>query len=538
MDRHKIRGHVRPPSLEQVKQFAAWSYLDLSEEEAREYRGIIGDLLSMCDRIDELPQPRYDVKYPRTPGYKPSVEEDPLNAFITKCEIKGASSGKLAGKKVGIKDNIAVAGVPLSNGNRALADMIPDFDAVVVERVLDAGATIIGKFNQDDYSFYGTSDTSTFGQVRNPMNPDYSPGGSSSAQGVLVRAGYADIALGVDQAGSGRIPAGWAGVCSIKATHGLVPSFGIFYLDHTLDHICPAAKTVGDVALALEVLAGEDPRDPQWIRGQIQVAEYTKSLMADASGLRIGVVKESMHTPISEADVDECVLAAVRQLEGAGATVSEVSIPLWPDVWTLWCNIFIPSITAMMESVGQGYFHNGFTSPTFAQAFGAKRRLWSQEMPPLAKIVQIMGLYLRREYDNVYYCKGQNLRHVLNHQLDDALADVDVLVTPTTPIKPSKLFDRRLTDREWIESTPDDVPTIHQLIGNTAPTDITGHPSLVMPCGIGANNLPISIQFIGKRWNDATCFRVGYTYESLIPDLYRALDQISQQVLTSVGARV
>jgi len=537
MDRHKIRGFVQPPTVDQVKEYAAWSYLDLTDEEAREYRDIISDLLPMCDRIDELPQPRFEVKYPRTPGYRPTVEEDPLNAFITKCEIRGASSGKLAGKKVAVKDNIAVAGVPLSNGNRALADIIPDFDAVVVERILDAGATLVGKFNQDDYSFYGTSDTSTFGQVRNPMNPDYSPGGSSSAQGVVVRAGYADIALGVDQAGSGRIPAAWAGVCSIKATHGLVPSFGLFYLDHTLDHICPAAKTVGEVALALEVLAGTDPRDPQWVRGDILVEEYTKSLVSSASGLKIGIGKEGVGTAISEPDVDESVLAAVKQLEGAGATVREVSIPLWSEIWPIWCNTFIPSITAMMESSGQGYFHNGFTSPTLAQAFGAKRRLWSQEMPPLVKIVQIMGLYLRREYNNSYYCKGQNLRHVLTQQVDSALAEVDVLVTPTTPIKPSKLYDRRLTDREWIESTPDDVPTIFQLINNTCPTDATGHPSLVMPCGIGANDLHFSIQFIGKRWDESTCFRVAHTYESLIPNLYPQLDQISQKVLASIGAR-
>ncbi len=538
MERHRIRGFVRPPTLEQVKELAAWCYLNLTDQEAREYQEIMAGALALSDRIDELPQPQFEVKYPRTPGYRPTPEEDPLNIFVTKVEVKGAPSGKLAGKRVAIKDNIALAGVPFSNGNWALADIMPDFDAIVVERLLDAGATIIGKFNQDDYSFFGTSDTSTWGQVRNPLNPDYSPGGSSSGQGASVRAGYADLALGVDQAGSGRIPAAWTGTCAIKATHGLVPSFGLYYLDHTLDFICPAARTVGEVAQALEVIGGTDPRDPQWVRGPVITDEYTKHLVADVSGMTIGVLKEGFGWDQSEPDVDEAVMAAVKQLETAGAKVKEVSVPLWRDNWAIWQNIFFPSISLMLESNGQGFFHNGNATPAFAKAFGDKRRIWADEQPPLLKAVQLVGMYLRRYRNNVHYAKAQNLRKMLTHQVDTALEEVDVLVVPGVIVKPTKLFPRPLTPSEWIAG---EVPvvagtaTVAPVTHNTSATDITGHPSLVMPCGVGgSDNMPISAMFIGKQWHEGIVFRAAYTYETKILDLLQQLDHHAKAVMASL----
>lgn len=529
MERRKVRGFIRPPSVDQVRELAKWLHIPLSsDKEAEEYRDLLAEALHLfCDRVDELPQPRFEVKYPRTPGYVPTLEEDPLNIFTRKCEIRGAPSGKLAGKRAAVKDNIAVAGIPMTNANRDLTSLIPDFDAVVTERLLDAGATIVGKLNQDDYSFAGTADTSSFGAVRNPLNPEYSSGGSSSGQGAVVRAGYADVSLGVDQAGSGRIPAAWNGVCSIKATHGLVPSFGIFNMDHTLDFICPCARTVEEVARALEVIAGEDPRDPQWVRGPIRVEEYSKSLERNVSGLTIGIIKEGFGWDVSENDVDEAVLTGVKKLEKAGASVREVSIPLWRDAWAIWMSTFSASMTVLDEASGQGFFHNGYTSPSFARAWGTIRRQGNHVMPPLRNMLLMMGVYLRREYDNVYYCKGQNVRHVLKQQVSSALEQADVLVTPTTPTKPFKLLGHDISISEWSQRAGG-------MVHNTNPLDLTGHPALVMPCGLGTNNLPISIQFIGKHWSEGMVFRVAHTYESLIPDIYKALEQRTQEVLRTL----
>ena len=141
----------------------------------------------------------------------------------------------------------------------------------MIERLLDAGASIVGKLNQDDFANGGTSETSAFGYVRNPLNPEYSPGGLSSGSGAAVASGDVDIALGVDQRGSGRIPAAWCGVASIKPTHGRVPTYGIVYMDHSLDYVCPIAKTVQEVALTLEVIAAGPGRDPQVRQGPASV---------------------------------------------------------------------------------------------------------------------------------------------------------------------------------------------------------------------------------------------------------------------------
>jgi amidase len=526
----RVRGFVRPPSLEQLKAIADWLYIPLSAEEIAEYQDIVAEALTACNRIDDLPQDRPNITGSRFPGYRPSPEEDPLNVFITKCEIKGEKVGKLTGKRFAVKDNIAVAGLPWTGGNRSFIDVVPEFDAVVVERLLQAGAILVGKLNQDDYAFSGSSDTSGFGAVRNPLNPDYSPGGSSSGEGAAVRAGYADLTLGVDQAGSGRIPAAWTGTCAIKPTHGLVPTFGIHYLDHTIDYVCPCAKTVGEVALALEVIGGPDPRDPQWVREPIPVEQYTQKLNRDPAGISVGILKQGFGHNSERADNDEAVMRAVADLEAAGVAVREVSVPLWDDSWPIYASVFSASMSVMFESNGQGFFHNGNAMPGLAQAFGAKKRLWSHEYPPLLKLFLLMGLYLRREYDNVYYCKGQNVRRILSRQVDEALQGVDVLILPSTTNRPPKLLDRSLTTKDWVQFAID---VSGKGLVNTLATDLTGHPALVMPCGIDDDHLPYSIQFIGRRWDEVTVFQVASVYERTVGDLYQRLDEIAKRNLST-----
>ena len=528
MNGFRVRGFVRPPSLEQVQTMADWLHLNLTPSEVAEYSEVIADGLEACNRLDELTQHPSPLERPLVTGYRPTPEDDPLNIFITRCEIAGAETGKLAGKRVAVKDNIAVAGLPWTGGNRSLADITPDFDAVVVERLLNAGATLVGKLNQDDYAFSGSSDTSGFGAVRNPLNPDYSPGGSSSGEGAAVRAGYAEITLGVDQAGSGRIPAAWTGTCAIKPTHGLVPSYGIHYLDHTIDHICPCAKTVDEVALALEVIAGPDPRDPQWVRGPVNPTEYASNLDRDPSDLSIGILKEGFGRNPDRADNDKTVMEAVTQLEEAGASVREVSVPLWSDSWAIYVSVFSASMSVMFESNGQGFFHNGNTMPGLASALGAKKRLWSHEYPPLLNMFLLMGLYLRREYDNVYYAKGQNVRKVLARQVDEALQEVDVLALPSTTNRPSRLLDDHLEIREWVQFA---INVSGSGLVNTLATDLTGHPSLVMPCGVDEENLPYSIQFIGRHWDETTVFQAARLHETMIGDLYDHLDHVAARVI-------
>ena len=507
MERRRLRGFVRRPSVEEIMDLAAEEYIILSDEEAIELSECIDESLNHCDRIDELPQPVFEIKYKqRDPGYRPTPEEDPYNLFIRKCEIKGAPTGKLAGKRAAVKDNIAVAGLPMTNGSQAMIDFIPEFDAVVVERLLEEGATIVGKLNQADMSLDGTSETSPFGIARNPRNPEYSPGGSSSGQGAALLTGDADITLGVDQGGSGRIPPAWTGVCAIKATHGLVPSYGSYHMDHTVDFICPAAKTVEEVALALEVIAGEDPRDPQWVRN-VRKEEYTQAIKEGISGLKIGIVKESLEWEELEEDVKQAFNKAVERVRAKGAIVNEVSVPLWKDSWSIWTSVFAHSMSVTYESSGQGYYHGGYAIPQFAEAFGKARKTRSREFPPLYLLMQVMGKYLRREYDSVYFAKGQNLRHVLRGQINTVLNDHDVLITPATPVKAYKFLDKAPSFKETVQRV--------NMAQNTCPLNVTGHPAMVIPCGVGENNLPVSLQLIGKHFNESAIFQAAYNFELL-----------------------
>ena len=198
-------------------------------------------VLASYARLDQLAEPSLPVNYPRGAGYRPDPEDNPLNAWYWRCEIKGASGGLLAGKTVAIKDNVCVAGLPLMNGTSVLEGYVPNIDATIVTRILDAGGTIMGKAVCESLCFSGGSHTSDTGPVLNPHNHARTAGGSSSGSAALVAAGEVDMSIGGDQGGSIRIPASWCGIYGLKPTHGLVPYTGVFPIELTLDHTGPLA---------------------------------------------------------------------------------------------------------------------------------------------------------------------------------------------------------------------------------------------------------------------------------------------------------
>src|SRR5213594_4628472 len=216
--------------------------------------------------------------------------------------VKGASTGKLKGKRVAVKDNIMLAGVPMMNGASTLEGYVPDFDATVVSRILDEGGEIIGKTHCEYFCLSGGSHTNATGPVHNPHKMGYSAGGSSSGSAVLVALGEADMAIGGDQGGSIRMPASFCGIYGMKPTHGLVPYTGIVPIEIYVDHTGPMTATVRDNALLLEVIAGPDGYDPRQYSPKVH--RYTESLGAGIDGLRIALVKEGFGLPKSERDVD------------------------------------------------------------------------------------------------------------------------------------------------------------------------------------------------------------------------------------------
>ena len=335
---------AKPPNIELLKEIGHRFGLHLDEEEARSFVGLIEGTLASYNRLEQLAEPALPVKYPRSGSYRPDSEENPLNAWYWKSSIKGAESGPLSGKRIAIKDNVCVAGMPMMNGTTTLEGYVPEFDATIVTRILDAGGEIVGKAVCEHLCFSGGSHTSDTGPVLNPHDHTRSAGGSSSGSAALVAAGEVDMAIGGDQGGSIRIPSCWCGTYGLKATHSLVPYTGVFPIELTLDHTGPIAATVSDGALLLTAIAGEDSLDPR--QKGVKIGDYMNALTGDAQGLKIGVVREAFGWPgLSEDDVDEAVHDAANGFKDLAADVSEISIPMHRDGIHVWNGIAIEGAT-------------------------------------------------------------------------------------------------------------------------------------------------------------------------------------------------
>ena len=282
------------PEIEEVMEYGRALGLNLTLTEARIMGSRMMDAVASLEAFydSKIEAQQLPLKYfNRDPGYRPTTEEDPLNVFIRKCRVVGADHGPLHGKTIGLKDHTSVAGVPLSFGSHMMDGYIPEFDATVVTRLLDAGGTVIGKMNMEDFSFGspGISGAGDYGRPLNPHNHAHVTGGSSSgaaAAVAAVAAGYVDIAIGGDQGGSVRMPAAWSGTVGLVATHGLIPHTGVFGLEPTVDFAGPMTRTVGEVATVLECIAGPDGYDPRQVNLPAQLPKYTEALTMGVNGLR------------------------------------------------------------------------------------------------------------------------------------------------------------------------------------------------------------------------------------------------------------
>src|SRR5215831_13902969 len=300
------------PDVDEVVAVAKELGIHLSADEAVLYQKHLAEQLSQLDafvqvRIEE-PRPPM-VSAARTPGYRPRAGEDPLNAWMWKCRIEGSADGLLKGKTVSFKDHIAIAGMPMSFGSFALEGFVPDFDATVVTRVLEAGGTVIGKNVMNGLSGgFGTGGAiGDYGRPLNPHNHEHVTGGSSSGSGAAVAAGEVDISFGGDQGGSIRIPAALCGTLGLKPTFGLISHFGIgFGSDQSIDYTGPLTRTVEDMAAALQATAGRDGYDPRQTPEVPLQVDALGRLSDGITGLRIGVLEEGFEDV--DADVRDLVM--------------------------------------------------------------------------------------------------------------------------------------------------------------------------------------------------------------------------------------
>src|SRR5918993_4756629 len=294
---------VQVPTEEQLREVAADVGLALTQADVKSFIELMRPSVAAYNVVDAMPDNLPRVKYPRTPGYRPTGDENKHNAWYVKTTVEGASRGKLKGKTVVLKDNIMLAGVPMMNGAATLEGYVPDIDATVVTRILDAGGTIVGKAHCENFCLSGGSHTNATGAVHNPHKMGFSAGGSSSGSAVVVALGEVDMAIGGDQGGSIRMPSSFSGTYGMKPTWGLVPYTGVMPIEIFVDHTGPMTANVADNALLLEVLAGDDGYDPR-IKSP-KVEEYTKALGGGVKGMKIAIVKEGFEQAGAEAAVNE-----------------------------------------------------------------------------------------------------------------------------------------------------------------------------------------------------------------------------------------
>ena len=494
---------LRPPTADDLRRLAAANYFELTDEEVSAYQSLLPDMFTALETLEQAPSNLPPIKYhERDPGARPSREQDPFNAIVRRCSVKGAKSGKLAGKRLGIKDFVCIAGIPMTCASHVLAGYVPDIDATIITRILDAGGEITAILNMDNFAFSGGGDSSAYGPTLNPHNPQHLAGGSSGGSGAALYYDDIDLTIGGDQGGSIRIPSSWCGVVGLKPTHSLVPYTAIAGIDPTFDHAGPMGRSVADVALLLEVIAGKDPMDPR--QYDVPVQPYTQALGGDIRNLRIGILREGFGTPGSEPDVDSKVHAAIQSLRELGAQVQEVSIPAHREAGGIVWALLAEGMTALVHGNGLGYHWKGLYNESFASMLGKSLRAQAQDLPPQVKFTVMVGTYLNRVYHGHLYAKAQNNRRELRAAYDRVLERADVLVTPTTPMKAHRYIPN-LGLSEFISHG-------WNMLANTAPFDMTGHPSLSVPCG-KSNGLPVGLMLTGRHFEDTTLLRVGQAFE-------------------------
>jgi amidase len=388
-------------------------------------------------------------------------------------------------------------------GARLLEGCVPEADATIVTRILDAGGEIAGKSVCEYYCISGGSHTSATGPVHNPRKRGYSAGGSSSGSAALVATGEVELAIGGDQAGSIRIPASHCGIVGLKPTYGLVPYTGIATLEFTLDSAGPMTATVADNALLLEVIAGPDGIDPR--QRDVKTTRYTEALDQEIKGLRIGVLSEGFGHPNSDPAVDAAVRAAAQRLATLGATVADLSVPMHPLGLPIWVGIRSDSCSiTFLETNGAGSGAEGLYVPALAQA-GGRWRGRADEFADTVKIACMFSKYALDRYGGRYYGKAQNLRRRLRAAYDAALAQHDLLLLPTTvmtaqPIPGPNATPEEITQRSW------------EPVANTCPFNVTGHPAISIPCGM-SDGRPIGLMLVARHWSEATIYRAAAAFE-------------------------
>ena len=419
------------------------------------------------------------------------------NAFVTETTIEGADDGPLAGTTVAVKDNISTEGVRTTCGSAMLADYVPPYDATVVQRLKDAGATIVGKTNMDEFGMGSTTETSAFGPAENPAAPGRVPGGSSGGSAAAVAGGLADLALGTDTGGSIRNPAAFCGVVGIKPTYGLVSRYGLVAYANSLEQVGPLAPTVEEAAALLDVVAGPDEHDAT-TRDAGENADYASAADGDVEGTTVGVPTELVDG--ADEGVRETFEAALDDLRDQGAETVEVSLPSVETAVQAYYVIAMSEASSNLARYdGVRYGVSGGYEGNWNESFADSREEGFGEE---VKRRVLLGTYaLSAGYHDKYYAKAQDARAWIQQDFDEAFDEADVLASPTMPVPPFELGE-----------SLDDPLQLYLADANTVPVNLANLPAISVPAG-ETDGLPVGMQFVGPAFAEREVIRVGSALE-------------------------
>jgi len=411
----------------------------------------------------------------------------------------GRDPGSLAGIPLAVKDNLATRALETTCGSRILAGYHPPYDATVVSRLRRAGAVIVGKTNLDEFAMGSSTENSAYGPTRNPWDPERVPGGSSGGSAVVVAAGSALGALGSDTGGSIRQPAALCGVVGLKPTYGLVSRYGLVAFASSLDQVGPFSRTVEDAVTLYEAIAGHDPSDATSYRGP--VPEVRSTLEAGAEGLRVGVITELAGEGIEPA-VASAFRHTLEQLEGAGASVRELSLPSLAyalDAYYLIAPAECSANLARFDGVRYGLRLPG---ETVEQMTAATRR--DGFGPEVTRRI-LLGTYaLSAGYYEAFYGQAQKVRTLVIEDFAAAYRRVDVLVTPTSPTTAFAVGERT-----------EDPLAMYLADVCTIPGNLAGGPGISVPVGLDPAGLPIGFQLLGPALGEGVLLRAARAVEAL-----------------------
>ncbi|MDZ4699908.1 MAG: amidase family protein [Rhodothermales bacterium] len=448
--------------------------------------------------------------------------------------VAAGDAPPLAGLVLGVKDVICIQNGPVTCGSRILEGFTSLFDATVIRRLKDAGAVVVGKTNCDQFAMGSSNESSYFGPVRNPLNRDLVPGGSSGGSAAAVAAGFCSAALGSDTGGSIRQPAAFCGVVGLKPTYGRVSRYGLVAYASSFDTIGPLTTSVHDAALILNVIAGQDPSDAT--SAPVPVPDYTANLDAGVRGLRIGLPSEYFAEGLEEG-IRAVIMDQVARLERAGASIVPVKLPTTAygiATYYILTMAEASSNLARFDGVRYGYRADmrdirrradqerkaldaaiagaeRAGDPAEVAALRSRRdeqrsllqelytRTRSEGFGEEVKRRIMLGTYvLSSGYYDAYYAKAQQVRTLIRRDFDAAFEQVDALLTPATPTLPFPLG-----------SKTDDPLAMYLQDVYTVTANLAGIPGLVVPLAGHPSGLPVGLQLLGRHFEESTLLRVG-----------------------------